>query len=43
MALQLLDKLSTNKFNEDKLIIFFIFFITSINRRNFWVGLEQFL
>lgn len=42
MALQLLDKLSTNKFNEDKLI-FFIFFITSINRRNFWVGLEQFL
>lgn len=26
MALQLLDKLSTNKFNEDKLIIFFYFF-----------------
>lgn len=40
MALQLLDKLSTNKFNEDKLIFFFI---TSINRRNFCVGLEQFL
>lgn len=26
MALQLLDKLSTNKFNEDKLIIFYCFY-----------------
>lgn len=41
MALQLLDKLSTNKFNEDKLIIFLFFLLQALIGETFGLVLNN--
>lgn len=41
MALQLLDKLSTNKFNEDKLIIFYFFLLQALIGETFGLVLNN--
>lgn len=41
MALQLLDKLSTNKFNEDKLIIFYFFLLQALMGETFGLVLNN--
>lgn len=41
MALQLLDKLSTNKFNKDKLIIFYFFLLQALIGETFGLVLNN--